>query len=166
MFRSRALHHVNVQRAASRLMVEESDRVAARDVGLAFASLEPAAGLLALIGCELPAGARSVRPRSFSPGTMPSPQRVRIELPLELRQAAQDRDDQAPMGVRSVGPGVLEAAEAGTALVNGVEQVEQVPGRARQPVEPVTISTSPGSSLFTTFMSSARLVFAPETFSR
>src|SRR5262249_14571672 len=57
------------------------------------------------------------------------------QLALKLGQAAEDGEHQLAMRRGGVGPGALERPEASSSLRQLVEHVEQVPGRARQPVE-------------------------------
>ena len=54
---------------------------------------------------------------------------------IELGQAAQHRQHQPPVRAGGVRPGVLQRTEAGSPLRDGIDDVEQVAGRARQPVD-------------------------------
>src|SRR5262249_30407587 len=58
------------------------------------------------------------------------------KLAFEFRQAAEDGEDQAPMRCGGIGPGIGERLELRAGLGDLVEHIEQVPGGARQTIEP------------------------------
>jgi hypothetical protein len=74
---------------------------------------------------------------------------------IEFGLAAKHGEHQSAMSGRGIGPSILERFEAGAALADLVEHVEQVARRAGQPVK-LTASTSPGSSRPIAFASSGR----------
>src|SRR5712671_4009804 len=57
------------------------------------------------------------------------------QLPFELGQAAENGEHELAVWGRGVRPAILERTEAGAPLRQLVEQVEQVPGRTRQPIK-------------------------------
>src|SRR5262249_37301881 len=58
------------------------------------------------------------------------------QLTLELGKAAEDSEHQPAVSGRGVGPAVLQRLEAGAALADLAEHVEQVTRGSRQPIEP------------------------------
>src|SRR5258706_12510790 len=111
-----------------------ADAVAPSDVHQSFALLAPRQGLPTLMRVELwrtseaHAALLSALAALASPGA--------DQFALELGQAAKHREHQSTVRARCVGPGVLEALKPGTPLGERRNDVEQVSGRARQPVEP------------------------------
>jgi hypothetical protein len=57
------------------------------------------------------------------------------QLALEFRQAAKHGEHQSAMSGRGIGPSVLERFEAGAALADLIEHVEQVARRSGQPIK-------------------------------
>src|SRR5262249_9384409 len=103
-------------------------------IGLHSALREPLEDFLALVGRQLlrTAEANTARLGALAAviGTS-SDQRA-----FELGETSKHREPQAPVWRRGVGPGILERAEASTALANLIEDVEQVARRTRQAIEP------------------------------
>jgi hypothetical protein len=58
------------------------------------------------------------------------------QLTLELGQAAEHSKHQPAMGRRGIGPSILEALEAGAAIADGSQNVEQIARRPSQPIQP------------------------------
>src|SRR5262249_31428990 len=58
------------------------------------------------------------------------------QLALEFGQAAKHGEHQSAMSGRGIGPSILERFEAGAALADLIEHVEQVARRAGQPIKP------------------------------
>lgn len=110
------------------------DVVAPGDAGQRLARLPPLPSLPLLVrrklegAPHLPAcglGARTALARAGAD-----------QLALELCKARQHRQHEPTVRGGGVGPGVAERAEHGALLGDAAEDVEQVPCRARQPVEP------------------------------
>src|SRR5262249_47748244 len=64
-----------------------------------------------------------------------------------------------------IGPSILETAETSFPLANGGQHIEQVTGRACQPIKPCYHQHIAGLEPAHQLASSARSAFAPETFS-
>src|SRR5215471_10753598 len=58
------------------------------------------------------------------------------QLALEFGQAAKHGEHQSAMSGRGIGPSILERFEAGAALADLIEHVEQVARRSGQPIKP------------------------------
>ena len=88
-------------------------------IGLCLASGEAYKGLLALVGIEL---VRPAEAHTAFPGPLAALSCAAADkLALELREAAQNRQHQAPMRRRGVGPYVLERAEANKGKLIGAK---------------------------------------------
>jgi hypothetical protein len=57
------------------------------------------------------------------------------QRPLKLGEPAEDGQHELAVGCRGVGPGVLDRAEDGTGLSDGLKDVEQVPRGVHQAVQ-------------------------------
>src|SRR3712207_8315032 len=57
------------------------------------------------------------------------------QLTLELGQAGEHREHEAAVGRGRVRPGIVEGTEAGSLLGNSCERVQQITGRASQPIQ-------------------------------
>jgi hypothetical protein len=55
------------------------------------------------------------------------------QFPLELGEAAQDRQHQPAVRSGRVGPGIPQGFESGALVGNGTKQIEQIPGRPAGP---------------------------------
>ncbi len=94
---------------------------------------------------EQPQDFRALRRRKFGwpahmatalAGEGPALRRPRSnQVALELGKAAEDADKQPTVGRRRIRPRVCQGAEAGALLLDGGEDVEEVPRRASQTVE-------------------------------
>lgn len=79
----------------------------------------------------------AAQPYATRHSTRPAFTRARAhQLALELCQAAEDSEHQAAVRGRCIGPCVMQRPEAGFPASDRRESVEQVAGRARQPIEP------------------------------
>src|SRR5262249_370357 len=87
------------------------------------------------------------------------------QLALKLGQATENREHQPAVRRRGVCPGVFQAAETSFTLANVAKTFNKSRVDCARRSKRVTITTSPGSSRLISLASSARSVFAPETFS-
>ena len=58
------------------------------------------------------------------------------QFALKLREPTKDRQHQPAVRCRGVGPAIGQRFETGSSLGDGVEDVEQVAGRAGQTIQP------------------------------
>jgi hypothetical protein len=86
------------------------------------------------VGCQLQRTPKShptgLRALAAVIGTSPD------QLALELSEATKHGQHQTAVRGRGVCLGVLKRLEAGASLGDGIKDIEEIPGRARQPVEP------------------------------
>src|SRR5262249_62021114 len=107
--------------------------IAARQLGLHSALSEPLDGFLALMGSER---LRTSKTHAAGFGALPAVVRTRSDqLALEFGQAAEHRDHQLAVRRGRIRPEVMKRTEAGTGLADRIDDVEQVPRRAREAVE-------------------------------
>ena len=92
----------------------------------------PGLGLLVRREGGLPAEASL--PLAFA-RVRPSLVRARINAAFELRQPSEHRQHKSAMCRGRVGPSIRQGSEASPGLRHGVEDVEQITGRSRKPVE-------------------------------
>ena len=81
---------------------------------------------------ELPTKADPSRLGAFAPFLSPGLD----QLPLKLGEATEDRQHQPAVRGCRVGPGVGQRSETSASLAYRVEDVEEIPGAAGEPIQP------------------------------
>ena len=109
------------------------DGVGPRYVDQRLAIGEPFQGLLPLVGIKL---ARPAETHATRHSALPAGIGARFDqVPLERGEAGQDRHQKLALRRRGVAPGVVQRSELGATLGKGMQDVEQIAGRACQAVE-------------------------------
>src|SRR5262249_37754668 len=107
--------------------------IATRDIHQRLARLAPCQSLLPLMRREL---VRAAKAHAALFGTLAAFTRPGADqLALKLGQAAENREHQPAVRRSCIRPSVGQRAEPRASLGDGVEDVQQIPRRARQPIK-------------------------------
>ena len=88
------------------------------------------------------------------------------QVALYVGEAAENGEHQAAGAGAGVGPRLGQGSELRLGVHDALDDTKQIEGAAGQPVDRVTVTTSPGASLSSIRLSSRRSARAPVTFSR